>query len=133
MNKPKAQGTAFESLIVRTARTLGLLAQRLAEGGSGDGGDVYLGKLPATVKPITVLAWKRLVPQAGATRRRPDGEPTVFVLDEPTFWYLIDQDTSIPVIIECKSTERLNVTRALAKAKGKVDRWWVKNRPATGV
>lgn len=38
--RPKDQGTAFESAIVLAARGFGLIARRLAEGGSGDEGDV---------------------------------------------------------------------------------------------
>jgi len=136
LSKAKAQGTAFEAYTVKSAEHNEVPAFRLAEGGSGDAGDVYLGKLPDTAKPITVLAWKRLVPTAGASRRRPDGEPVVFVLDETTFWRLASSyylEYQLPFIIECKATERLNVTRTLAKAKDKVNKWWNLNRPVAGV
>lgn len=131
MSKVKAQGTAFETQIVQQAKSQGWQAERLAEGGSHDMGDVYLGKRPVTVKPIVMLAWKRLVPKPGATRRQPDGEPIVFVLDQATAWYaiqLMQEDGLRPIVIECKATERLNVTRVLAKAKGKIDKWWATNR-----
>jgi hypothetical protein len=42
VNKPKAQGTRLESGIVTIARMWGLVARRLAEGGSGDEGDVEM-------------------------------------------------------------------------------------------
>jgi hypothetical protein len=108
----------------------------MPEGGSGDGGDVYLGKSDDTNMPVTVLAWKRLVPKAGATRRHADGEPSVFVFDQATAWTALDLLHKAglgPVIVECKATERLNVTRTLAKAKAKVDRWWKRNHLAGGV
>lgn len=127
MSKNKAQGTAFETYIVRTARDHGLAASRLAEGGSSDGGDVLLGSTDSFVLPITVLAWKRLVPKQDKQRRLPDGEPIVFVLDERAFWKLVPYNN---VVVECKATERLNVTRTLAKAKDKVKRWAIKNMPS---
>jgi hypothetical protein len=42
VNKPKAQGTAFETQIVNRAHARGLQAWRLAEGGQRDAGDVVL-------------------------------------------------------------------------------------------
>ena len=42
MSKSKAQGTAFESYIVTLAKQHGLTAERLAEGGTRDPGDIHL-------------------------------------------------------------------------------------------
>lgn len=40
MNKPKAQGTAFETQLVQHFNGSGLSSRRLAEGGSSDPGDL---------------------------------------------------------------------------------------------
>lgn len=126
MGKNKQQGTKWESELVNQAHAYGFhQARRLAEGGMHDAGDVLVGgeARSYTVKPVSVLAWKRLVRKQDKQRRLPDGEPVVFVLDQDTFWSLM-VGALPPVIIEAKATERLNVTRTLAKAKGKVDKWY---------
>ena len=116
MSKSKAQGTAFETAIVRAAEAFGLVATRLPEGGSKDIGDVYI-KGSYSEDRIVALAWKRLVNKGGA-RRRPDGEPVVVVVGLSDFLDLL-QMAEYSAIVECKATERLNVTRTLAKAKTK--------------
>jgi len=116
MNKPKMQGTAFESWCVRAMQMMGLDAKRIAEGGSKDLGDVeinagnrtwfmeckstqtlnvtrVLGK--ARTKSgsprFTVLAWKRLTKlKEGQKKRRPDGEPIVVSMGWDTFEILLD-------------------------------------------
>ena len=40
VNKPKIQGTAFETLTVNKLNDYGFKAKRLAEGGSKDKGDI---------------------------------------------------------------------------------------------
>ena len=71
--------------------------------------------------PIVAVAWKRLVKQAGKQRRAPDGEPVVVVLGLSDFLDLLSL-AEASAIVECKATERLNVTRVLAKAKEKVNK-----------
>ena len=107
VNKPKMQGTAFESWLV-TKLNEALFpfspARRIAEGGSNDEGDIayfdgfnqrwvieakatqtlnvtrVLGKARAKGGKYTVLAWKRLTRSKGNTNRTPDGEPIVVVV-----------------------------------------------------
>ena len=42
VNKPKIQGTRFETYIVNKAKSLGMWSRRLAEGGSKDEGDLEI-------------------------------------------------------------------------------------------
>lgn len=118
MSKSKQQGTKFETAVVRAAEAFGLAATRLPEQGSNDRGDVYI-KGGWADDPLVALAWKRLVNKGGA-RRQPDGEPVVVVIGLSDFLDLLSL-AEASAIVECKATERLNVTRALAKAKGKVN------------
>jgi hypothetical protein len=93
VSKEKKQGTSYETATVRAAIAAGLRAERLAEGGSADIGDVRSGDYifeckarqrlvihDALAKAIkksgteqTALFWKRLVPVAGSNRRQPVG------------------------------------------------------------
>lgn len=117
MSRNKNQGTAFETALVKAAEAFDLAARRIAEGGRNDKGDVYISG-GFEDDPIVALAWKRLVDTGGA-RRQPDGEPTVVVVGLSDFLDLLSK-AEYSAVVECKATERLNVTRALAKAKRKV-------------
>ena len=128
MNKPKKQGTAFESALVWQAQDAGLMAGRFPEGGVNDIGDVWLSAPPSKERQYTdiaVVAWRRLV-KNGTTRRVPDGEPTVVVISLNDF-LLIAKDAitlnDVAFTVECKATQTLNVTRTLADAKNKLRRW----------
>jgi len=115
MSKSKAQGTAWEVALVKmlNEQTDGY-AERIAEGGSKDLGDVryedVLGdewiiecKATETLSvtmalhkakkksgvPNTILAWKRLTPKAGKQRRTPMGEPEVYIVDRDTMLGLL--------------------------------------------
>jgi hypothetical protein len=108
VNKPKSQGTAFETWLVNSINTslhpIGE-ARRIAEGGSNDEGDItfmdgfnqpwvieakatqtlnatrVLGKAREKGGKYTVLIWKRLTKlKEGQLKRRPDGEPLVVVM-----------------------------------------------------
>jgi hypothetical protein len=113
MNKPKKQGTEWESEIVRRAKEAGFDARRLAEGGSTDEGDVELVsggggrmvveakhrsnlnvhkellKAEGKTKYPTVIFWKRLGRKDGNTRRTADGPPVV-VMSMETFFDLYE-------------------------------------------
>lgn len=115
-NKPKQQGTAYESAVVKRLTSWGHTARRLAEGGSLDEGDIeatvhgvrvvveakarqvlsvqdVLAKTrgKAGRGSVPVLAWKRLVPVAGSSRRRPvAGEAEVWVLAPEDLRALLD-------------------------------------------
>ena len=109
-NKPKIQGTKFESATRDLLLDWGFKAYRLAEGGLKDEGDVQVeidnGILPKpevvfeckarqnlnihqtyhkatqkTDKPV-ILAWKKLVNKGSSVRRSPDGVTTLYVIDE---------------------------------------------------
>lgn len=120
MSKSKAQGTRLESAVVERFRGLGLPARRIAEGGSKDIGDVYVKGSYLDEPPLVALVWHRLV-KGNGKRRTPDGLRRVAVLDFDAFVELVRRAES-NVIIECKATERLNVTRTLAKAVEKARR-----------
>jgi len=116
MNKPKRQGTAWESTVVTLANTFGLEAERIAEGGSNDLGDVYIytddqtwvveakhrdrlnihetvHKARQKAKPYpAVVWWKRSTRKAGNDRRSMVGVPVV-AMDIETFLKLIGGTT----------------------------------------
>ena len=116
MSKPKAQGTRYESWIVKELDAIGITARRIAEGGSADEGDVeafihgerwvlegkatqslnvqkILGKArkkAGGTTPVAVI-WKRLVKVAGMTNRQPvEGERTVVILSWEDFIDLVE-------------------------------------------
>ena len=123
MSKSKAQGTAWEREFVNRLQDAGLMADRLPEGGSHDRGDVWIGAVPDDTQPsMVVVAWKRLT--GLNTRRSPDGERDVVILATDDFIALLQSFVSygfddLDVIVECKATQTLNVTRTLAKAREK--------------
>lgn len=114
-NRSKAQGTAFETWLVRYFQDAGLWARRLAEGGSNDVGDLELGaedlwtieakaranlnahaalakaKHKAGTGPVA-LVWKRLTRKQGNQRRSPVGEPVIVAMDLETFTRLVRHD-----------------------------------------
>ena len=103
-NKPKIQGTRFESATRDLLKSWGFKAYRLAEGGLKDEGDVQV-ELPDEVifeckarqnlnihqtyhkasqktdKPI-ILAWKKLVNKGSRVKRAPDGVATLYIINE---------------------------------------------------
>lgn len=114
MSKQKAQGTAHESATVKALKAVGIRANRLAEGGSADEGDVETwiaevrwvleGKATQTLNiqktlgkarrkaggstPVAVV-WKRLVKVAGIKNRQPvEGERVVVVMGLEDFLML---------------------------------------------
>lgn len=116
MNRPKMQGTSWESWLVNRFKSIGLFSQRIAEGGSKDRGDLEIvlangmtfiveakstqtlnvtrvlnkARIKSGDGVMTVLAWKRLVKlKDGQKKRRPDGEPMVVVMGIDTFELLL--------------------------------------------
>ena len=104
VNKPKIQGTKFETLTANLLKSWGYKAYRLAEGGMKDEGDVqvevpnkiifeckarqnlnihqtYFKAKQKTNKPV-ILAWKKLVKKAGQKKRSSDGISTLYIIDE---------------------------------------------------
>lgn len=111
VNKPKIQGTRFETQTKELLQSWGYKAYRLAEGGMADEGDVQVeinnGLLPITEmifeckarqalnihqtyakakekagsKPL-VLAWKKLTRKGNNKKRTADGVPTLYIVDE---------------------------------------------------
>lgn len=124
MSKPKAQGTVWESLLVRKAQDAGLRSSRLPEGGSWDAGDVWINDLPGGGEDIAIVAWSRLV-KNGDGRRTADGARSVVVMSTDSFLRLaaLVADRDIGFVVECKASERLNVTRELAAAERKLAHW----------
>ena len=104
VNKPKIQGTRFETATVNLLKSWGFKSYRLAEGGMKDEGDVqvelpdevifeckarqilnihqtYYKATQKTDKPV-ILAWKKLVNKGSSARRSPDGVTTLYVIDD---------------------------------------------------
>ena len=108
VNKPKNQGTRYESTIVTLAKVYGLEAERIAEGGSLDLGDIRIytpdgdwiieakhranlnihqtvDKANAKAYPRRVAVfWKRSVRKKGNTNRTPAG-PDIVAMRIDTF------------------------------------------------
>lgn len=95
-SRPKDLGTAFETWTVKKAEARGLVAERIAEGGSKDRGDVrivtnqeWVGECKNRTNlnihtavqnavrksghPNTFVIWKRLVRKNGNTNPHPAG------------------------------------------------------------
>lgn len=121
MGKNKDQGTAHERATRDELRRLGYYAERLAEGGMDDQGDVKAWRMANyAARPLVVLNWRRLVKVKGRKRRAPDGERDVVIMRKHDFYELIrHQDIWGAIVVECKAAEQVNVTRVLAKARRK--------------
>lgn len=124
MNRPKAQGTSWESEFVRRARDVGIMADRLPEHGLSDDGDVWLVNPPGDASNTSVaLGWRRLVPVHGGNRRVPDGVRDGVFLRTDDFLALVAAASivnhDVGWVVECKARQNLNVTRALDKARRK--------------
>lgn len=99
-SRPKDLGTALETRVVRAAQDAGLIAERLAEGGANDLGDVRIyaeqewvveakdrmalnihDALDKAIRkagtPRAVVYWRRMARKAGNQRRHQVGQPVV--------------------------------------------------------
>ena len=115
MNKPKRQGTAFETWNVDLAKAFGYFAERIAEGGAKDIGDVRVttwaddvileckhrdrlniheavakAKAKAEGHGLTAVVWKRSTMKAGNNRRSQVGVPIVAMTIEDFYELLGD-------------------------------------------
>jgi hypothetical protein len=119
VNKPKIQGTAFETLTVNKLNKYGFKARRLAEGGSKDKGDIecentFVDRLPypkiifeakhranlnvhqtlAKAKEKAggdvIVAWKKTVRKNNSKVRVADGERIVYIVDEDLMFKLLE-------------------------------------------
>ena len=121
-NKNKNQGTWWETFNEKAFQAAGRFARRLQEGGIGDEGDVYVeGHYGDEDElPKVALAWRRFIKKPGAKRR---STRHVVILDHDLFVEMVSQ-LRYSWVIECKATESLSVTTALAKAEAKVEKNW---------
>jgi len=119
VNKPKIQGTAFETLTVNKLNKYGFKARRLAEGGSKDKGDIecenpFIDRLPypkiifeakhranlnvhQTLSKAkqkaggdVILAWKKTKRNNNSKVRVADGERVVYIVDEDLMFKLLE-------------------------------------------
>tara|TARA_A200000159_G_scaffold23040_1_gene19904 strand:+ start:56 stop:460 length:405 start_codon:yes stop_codon:yes gene_type:complete len=119
VNKPKIQGTAFETLTVNKLNAYGFKAKRLAEGGSNDKGDIeclnpFVDQLPypnitfeakhranlnvhqtlakskEKADGDVVLAWKKTKRKGNSKVRVADGERVVYIVDEELMFRLLE-------------------------------------------
>jgi hypothetical protein len=111
--RPKDLGTAFETAVVRNAQDRGLIAERLAEGGAYDRGDIrilteyeWIGEakdhmqlnvpralekaLAKAKTPNTFLVYRKMVRREGYQNRTQDG-PVVVVLTLDRFLQLLGE------------------------------------------
>lgn len=113
-NAAKAQGTRWESALVKAARDAGLQSDRFAEGGSHDIGDLWItaraetwvveakaranlnvhaalakARAKAGHRPA-IVAWKKLVRKDGNSRRTAEGEAVVVALALDDFLGLLN-------------------------------------------
>jgi len=122
VNKPKIQGTAFETLTVNKLNEYGFKARRLAEGGSKDLGDIecentFAGLIPnpkiileakhrqnlnvhqtlAKAKEKAggdvILTWKKTIKKNNSRVRVADGERIVYIIDEELMFKLLKSYT----------------------------------------
>jgi len=116
VNKPKQQGTAYETFVVNRLNEMPFTkAQRLAEGGMNDKGDIICEKnsfdlvgecknrtnlnLHQTLQKAlnksgqfeTVVYWKKLTRKGGNSKRSADGVPEVVAMTPEFFEYLLRQ------------------------------------------
>tara|TARA_A100001011_G_C14321483_1_gene850920 strand:- start:5156 stop:5518 length:363 start_codon:yes stop_codon:yes gene_type:complete len=117
VNKPKQQGTTYETFCVNRLNEIpSIKAQRLAEGGMNDRGDLVIEKaksfdvigecknrtnlnLHQTLRKAleksgqfeTVVYWKKLKRKGGNSKRTPDGEPEVVAMTPEFFEWLLRQ------------------------------------------
>lgn len=123
MGKAKAQGTRWETEIVKRAKAIGMYARRLPLQGVKGEPDVEVEAPEGYMRTIGVLFWKRLTPSKGGQRRSPDGAADVVVLTVDDFLWLYELATlseaaqAPKLLVQAKATERLNVTRILGDLK----------------
>ena len=112
-SRPKDLGTRQETRVVRAAQDAGLIAERLAEGGTADRGDVRIYaddewivevkdqmalNVPRTLEkalgksgtPNTALAYRKMVRKEGNTNRTQDG-PVIVALTLERFLGLLKE------------------------------------------
>lgn len=118
VNKPKIQGTAFETLTVNKLNDYGFKAKRLAEGGSNDKGDIECENTFSNILPYpkiileakhrqnlnvhqtlakakekaggdVILAWKKTIRKNDSKVRVADGERIVYIVDEDLLFKLL--------------------------------------------
>jgi hypothetical protein len=114
-SRPRDLGTKMESRIVAAAQAAGLIAERLAEGGSADRGDVRIWTdtewvieskdrerlnihqelekaLLKSGTADTAVVWRRMTRAAGNTRRHQDG-PVIVAITLDRFLQLLGEST----------------------------------------
>ena len=118
VNKPKIQGTAFETLTVNKLNDYGFKAKRLAEGGSKDLGDIECENTFLNILPYpkiileakhranlnvhqtlfkskekaggdVILAWKKTKRKGNSKVRVADGERVVYIVDDDLMFKLL--------------------------------------------
>ena len=125
MGKATAQGTRWESQIVKDLHDVGLSARRTAKAGQKGEADVVGNKFGGTNFPRTftvhVVAWKRLTSNAGGKRRSKMGEGKVAVIPWDQFVELSRASSrDLDIIIQAKATQALSVTVVLKELRD----WW---------
>lgn len=124
VNKNKAQGTGYESKLVKQFRALeqyGVESDRYPLKGIKGEPDLYVkfgwpSERRNLSLRIPVLVWHRIV-NTGEGPRKPDGERDVVVLSLVDFLALleaVDEEVAARIEVQAKACERLNVTRVLA-------------------
>ena len=115
---PKARGTRQETAVVRAAQSAGLIAERLAEGGLADRGDIRIltdiewvgevkdrerlnvhAELDKAIRKAgtlnTFLVWRRMVRRDPGKRRSQEG-PVIVVVSLPRFLEMLAESVDAP-------------------------------------
>lgn len=120
VNKPKIQGTKFETETVNKLNDYGFKSKRLAEAGINDEGDIEcfnefsslvpkprivleakhrqalnvhqtMAKAKEKAKGDVILAWKKTVKKNNSKVRVADGERIVYIIDEDLLFKLLEK------------------------------------------
>lgn len=127
MGKSKAQGTRWETKIVKAAKAQGLDASRLPLQGQKNEPDVEIAPNHGWSETFVALFWKRLTPSKGGQRRSPDGVGEVVVMEMDQFLHLyelatMNEATDTPrLLVQAKAKQTCNVTRELAGLKEAIE------------
>lgn len=108
MGKQVAQGTAYETAIVKRALSLGRKAWRTAKAGQKDEADVIIeGEVM-----VAAVFWRNLVKLDTGKKRR---AVHMVVIPEEVFWKIISLDLApeIGYYVQAKATQTLGVRTTL--------------------
>ena len=112
-NKQGQQGTRWESRIRNEAQAQGKTARRLAKRGVSGEPDVEIEGTEGYIPAVYWEHWRK-----GKTRR---SAKRVVIVDYETWKKLFDNSEAPTILVQAKSTERLNVTKTLEELESAIE------------